>query len=254
MSEAIYTVIIDDELSFLSSFELLVKTNFPEIVIIGTATKVKTGIELIEKLKPQLVFLDINLPDGMGFDILEGISDRNFEVIFTTSYTKYAVQAFEFSALHYLLKPIKLEKLKESVKRYKEKKGNNNLDVQLKILKESLLQSPQKILLPSMSGNKIINIADILYCEAANAYSYIHLTDNQKEMVSRPLKILAESFEEMDFLRIHAKYLVNTKYIIKYKTGKNPELQMINGTELPISQQKLNEVKDTLSKCIKIST
>jgi two-component system LytT family response regulator len=134
-SNNVKAVIIDDEENFTSSLEILIKKNFPNIIISGTATNVKDGVALINKTMPNLVFLDIHLPDGNGFDLLETTKFNSYEVIFTTSFSEYAVRAFEVSAVHYLLKPIELPKLKEAINRFNSKIDNDKFDEKLRILK-----------------------------------------------------------------------------------------------------------------------
>lgn len=251
MNENIYAVIIDDEETFLNYLELLIKTEYPNIVIMGTAKTVKSAIELIDTKKPQLVFLDVNMPDGMGFDVLEQVQHKSFEVIFTTSYTKYAIRAFEVSALHYLVKPIESDKLNDAIKRYFDKNDKNNLGLQLQILKESILETPRKILLPCNDGMKLFNISDIIYCEADSSYAHVCFVDSTKEMISRPLNTLENILLDMDFVRIHHKYLVNLKYVTKFKTQKNHEIILQNGLLLPISKIHQKEFKEKLNKYAK---
>jgi two-component system LytT family response regulator len=251
MNENIYAVIIDDEDSFLSYFELLLKTEYPDIVVMGTAKNVKSAIEIINSKKPQLVFLDVNMPDGMGFDVLDQVTHKNFEVIFTTSYTMYAIRAFEVAALHYLVKPITSEKLQEAIKRYSSKNENSNFKMQMQVFRESILETPQKLLLPCLDGMKLFNISDIIYCEAEGSYAHIYFVNNTKEMVSRPLTAFENILSELDFARIHHKYLVNMKYITKVKSQKTPIVHVQSGQALPVSKMHHKEFKEKLAKYAK---
>ena len=136
MNEIIKAVIIDDEENFSSALEILIKKQFQNIIILGKASNIIDGIHLINKSMPDLVFLDINFPEGNGFEIIESTKFTKYEVIFTTSFSEYAVRAFEVSALHYILKPIDLSKLKEAIERYNNKAEKVHVDEKLKILKE----------------------------------------------------------------------------------------------------------------------
>ena len=180
MNNNIKSVIIDDEETFSSSLEILLKRNFNNISIIGKATSIKDGISLINKVEPDLVFLDINFPEGNGFQIIESTKNKNYEIIFTTSFSEHAVRAFEVSAIHYLLKPIDIIKLKEALNRYLTKTENEKFDEKLNILKNSLLDKPQKIMLPTSEGNSIFIIGDIVRCIAEGTYSNIYFNPNKK--------------------------------------------------------------------------
>jgi two-component system LytT family response regulator len=251
ISNNVKAVIIDDEENFTSSLEILIKKNFSNIIIAGTATNVKDGVALINKTMPNLVFLDIHLPDGIGFDLLETTKFNSYEVIFTTSFSEYAVRAFEVSAVHYLLKPIELAKLKEAINRFNSKIDNDKFDEKLRILKESLLDRPMKILLPTSDGHNIYNISEIVRCEADSSYSSVYFNNGEKILISRPLQHLHRILAELDFVRIHSKHLVNLKYVKKYVSGRNAHLLLTDKTELQISQHQKSEFEDKLKKYVK---
>jgi two-component system LytT family response regulator len=236
MNDKIAAVIIDDEENFIASLEILIRKYFPKINIVGEANSVKTGSSIINKHKPKLVFLDINLPDGSGFDILDKTTNNSYEIIFTTSYSEFAVRAFEVSALHYLMKPISVEKLREAIERYEKMHDKDFFDEKLKILKESLVDKPQRILLPTSDGKSLFNIADIVRCEADNNYSFVHFNTKQKVHLSKPLQYLDKILNDLDFVRIHSKHLVNLRYVKNYKSGRKSFVLLTDNTELPISE------------------
>jgi two-component system, LytTR family, response regulator len=241
----ISTIIVDDEESSISVLSLLIRQQCPELKIVGTANNVENALKLIDLKKPKLLFLDIDLPDGTGFDILKKMNHYHYEVIFTTVHNKYAIRAFEVSALHYLLKPISVEKLRDAVNRYS--KGNNtNIDEKLKILKDSLIEKPQKILLPTSEGLSVFNISEIVRCEADGNYTTIFFNDKSKLLISKPIKNLNLILTELHFSRVHNKHLVNLKYIKKYVKGKQPYLILECTQEsIPISDtRKLEFVKE----------
>jgi two-component system, LytTR family, response regulator len=159
MSKAI---IIDDELDFIESLKVLIDLHCPQIKVIDTASTVKEGIALIRKRKPDLIFLDINMPDGNGFDLPEKISGRNYEIIFTTSFNEFAVRAFEFSALHYLIKPIDIDELKKTINKYEKQKSNIDIEKRLNVLDGSIRRNLDKIIIPDSSGLQIVEVNDII--------------------------------------------------------------------------------------------
>ena len=246
MNEIINSVIIDDDENFISTLEIQLRRNFPRVNIVGTAKSVREGIALINKKTPDLIFLDINLLDGSGFDILEKTNYKSYEIIFTTSYSEFALRAFEFSALHYLMKPISIEKLKDAINRYSKVHDKNHIDEKLKILKESLLDKPQKILIPSSSGANIYNISEIVRCEAEDNYAYIYFNNTQKLLISKPLQSLDKILKDMDFVRIHSKHLINLRYVKKYIAGRKPIVILSDNTELPISQTQKSDFAERL--------
>ncbi|MCX7735978.1 MAG: LytTR family DNA-binding domain-containing protein [Candidatus Kapabacteria bacterium] len=251
MSETIKAVIIDDEENFSSALEIQIRKQFQNISILGKATTIKEGIKLINNIKPDLVFLDINFPEGNGFEILESAKYTRFEVIFTSSYSEYAVRAFEVSAIHYLLKPIDPVKLKEAINRFTLKIDNNKFDEKLRILKESLQDKPQKILLPTSDGQNIFNISEIVRCEADSSYSTVFFNNGSKLMIAKPLQHLHKILVELDFVRIHSKHLVNLKYVKKYVSGRSPHLILTDGTDLQISQHQKSDFVDKLKRYVK---
>jgi two-component system LytT family response regulator len=246
MNDRIDAVIIDDEENFSSSLEILLRKNFPKINIVGEANSVKNGVAIINKLKPKLIFLDINLPDGAGFDILEQTDYKSYSIIFTTSYSEFALRAFEFSAIHYLMKPMTIEKLREAIERYERAHDKDFINEKLKILKESLLDKPQRILLPTKEGIGVYNVSDIVRCEAENNYSHVYFNDKKSLMLSKPLQFLDKMLNELDFVRIHSKHLINLRYVKKYIHNKKSFVILSDDTELPVSQTQKNEFAEHL--------
>lgn len=247
MSEKIRTIIVDDEKSSLIILQKLLEKNCDNIEIIATGQSVEEGIKIIEEHNPDLVFLDINMPDGDGFEILEKIENITFEIIFTTAYDKYAIKAFEFAALHYLLKPIKAEELIEAVERYELHK-NENLSEKIEVLSNNLNKNLDRLILPASNGMSIIQLDDILRCESSNNYTTFYLTNNDKIMVSKSINNYEKILAESHFCRIHNQHIVNLKYIKKYVKGRGGYVTLINDKQVDVSEgrkkeflQKLNE-------------
>lgn len=242
----ISAVIIEDNESQLRELELLLNVSHPEITCKGSAGDVKSGIELINKQKPDLVFLDIDLPGGTGFDIIENTKVNHYKVIFTTVHQKYAVRAFELSALHYLIKPIKAEKPKEAINRYPDTQDDDFVQ-KLQILKESLQERPQKIMLPTDDGRIFVNIADIVRFEAYEGYARVFFNDGRKNMlISKTLNELNNLLTDMDYARPHNSHLVNLKYIEKYRTRGNGSVLMKDDTEISITQTYRSSFKQAI--------
>ena len=247
MSDIINAVIIDDEENFITSLEILINKNFPNINIIGKATNINDSVALLKLTNPKLVFLDINLPDGTAFDILEQLDQKDFEIIFTTASSEYAFRAFEFSAIHYLLKPMTVDKLKEAMDRYFKVQNANVSDDNLSVLKDSLFNNKtQKILLSSIEGMSLYNISDIIRCESDNNYTKIFFVKKDKILVSKPLLSFNKLLKNFDFVRIHNQHLINLRYVKKYLTGRKSSVLLLDGTELPVSQSHKNEFLDRL--------
>jgi two-component system LytT family response regulator len=251
MNNLIKAVIIDDEENFIASLEILLKKHFKQILIIGKAGTIEDGLSLINQNMPDLVFLDIHLPDGNGFDLINYSKYKNFDVIFTTSFSEYAVRAFEVSAIHYILKPIELKKLEEAIDRFEKKIDNENLDEKLRLLKESLLEKPQKILLPTSEGNCIYNIGEIIRCEAESSYSTVYFLNGEKVMISKPLQSLHKILSELDFVRIHAKFLINLKFVKRYVIANSPKVVMVDNAEFPISHNQKKLFVDKMRNYVK---
>jgi len=218
--------------------ESLLKKHFPAIQIVGKAENVEQAVNAINNTDPDMVFLDISLPDGEGFDVIEQTPGKKYEVIFITAYDKYAVKAFEFSALHYLVKPLSLDGLKDAIGRFKEVKTDEHLDDKISVLKESLKNKNEKIIIPSSEGLNVVRLSDIVRLEADDVYTFFFLTDGQRLMASRPLNNYERILEDLPFSRIHAKHLVNLMYIKRYIKGKGGSVIMEDNTEVEVSVRK----------------
>ena len=246
MNEIINTIIIEDEQNYISSLEIMLKQSFPWVNIIGKAGSVSDAVGLLNFANPSLVFLDINLPDGTAFDILEKIDKRHFEIIFITAYSEFAFRAFEVSAVHYLMKPISLELLHEAIDRFIKIKSSGDFEEKLTILKDSLVKRPQKILLPSINGVSVYNIDDIVRCEADNNYSIIFFSNKQRILVSKPLQSIDKILNDLDFVRIHNKHLVNLRYVKRYNTGVKASVTLSDSSEVPVARLKKIEFAERL--------
>jgi two-component system LytT family response regulator len=237
----IQAVIIEDEKKSRELLENLVKKHCTDIQLIGSADSVETGVELIRKMKPRLVFLDIEMPDGSGFDLLKALSDLSFEVIFTTASDKYAINAIKYSALDYLLKPIDSEELKAAVQRIIEKDKDLSPVENLKFLLQNFRKGDEqysRITLPTGNAYEIVNIKEIIRCEADGNYTVFFLSDKRKMVVTMGLKHYEDLLPPNDFFRIHNHHLVNVNHVSRVLKEDGGYAIMSDGSKIEISRRK----------------
>ena len=233
-------VLIDDESNSLEMMEWLLKTYCPQVQIEAMCNAASKGIEAIHKFQPDLVFLDIEMPHMNGFQMLEQLSTVDFEIIFTTSYDQYAIKAFKFSALDYLLKPVDRQELGTAVQKVVQRLSRP-VPQQLEILLQKLYQpasSIRKIALPTMEGLQMIPIDSIISCASDSNYTIFQLKNKQKLIVSRLLREVEEMLEEYSFLRVHHSYVVNLNEIEKYYKGDGGYVVMSDGSSIDVSRNK----------------
>ncbi len=245
--EKIRTVLVDDEKNSLVILQKLLEKHVPEVEVVDTAQTVEQAVETIEKTRPDLVFLDINLPDGDGFEILEKIDYRDFGVIFVTAYDQYAIKAFEFAALHYILKPVEPQQLIEAINRYKETR-EEELTKKIMALSSNLKQQPTKLILPTSSGLHIIDLDDIIRCESSNNYTTFYLTSGKKIVVSKSIQTYEKLLKDSHFCRIHNKHIVNLKFVKKYVRGRGGYVVLSNGEQIDVSEGRKKGFLEKLSK------
>lgn len=235
-------VLIDDDQSNLSSLSQKLSKNCPQIQIIGRCDNAEEGIKTIESGKPDLVFLDIEMPVMNGFVLLQQLKCRNFELIFVTAYDHYAIKAIKYSALDYLVKPVEIDDLKAAVTKAEANRNSRNSQLQMELLLEQLnKKQPKRITIPTSDGLQFIDIEDIVYLEASNNYTYIHLSTNQKLLVSRTLKDFEDILPSDLFLRIHHSTIINKRYVEKYIRGEGGQVVMRHGNVLDVSKRKKAE-------------
>jgi two-component system LytT family response regulator len=234
-------IIIDDEKKCISFLQQLLEKSFPEIKIIATAIKPEEGVKLIRHHEPNLVFLDIEMPNKNGFEVLEATRDIQYDVIFTTAYQQYAINAIRFAALDYLLKPIDSEELSHSIQRYRTKHKNDNQQQQFDLLFNNLKKITQpfnKISIATIEGVIFINTNDIVYIEALGSYAKLFLKNGDSLLSSKNLKEFEEMLFQQSFFRIHHSYIINTNEIKRYIKGDGGIVIMCNTAELPVSKRR----------------
>lgn len=234
-------IIIDDELKSRESLKILLTDFCENVEVLDICQNVSEGITSIDKHKPNVVFLDIQMQRETGFDLLSKIKQIDFEVVFTTAHSEYAIKAFKFSAIDYLLKPIDIEELKDSLSKV-EKKLNGNINERLEqlILNLKPTQSNQnyKLALPTSDGLIFVKIEEIIYCEAASNYTQIFTDDGKKHVISRTLKEYEDLLADHNFFRIHNSHLINLASIKKYVRGDGGYVIMNNDVSLDVSKRK----------------
>lgn len=245
------TLIIEDEQKSREMLAGIIKKNCPALEIVGLANNVKEGVEMIKSLNPELVFLDISMPDGSGFDLLEKVQGYKFELIFATASDQYAIKAIKFSACDYLLKPIDIDELKIAVDKAMQKKmvappTMENLNFLIQQLKRAD-DTFQKITLPTGNAFEIVNIKDIIRCEADTSYTIFYLTDKRKLMVSAGLKHYEELLPEQDFIRVHHHHLINMNHVLRFLKEDGGYAVMSDGTKIEISRRKKEAFLERLS-------
>ena len=245
MPAQLTAVIVDDELHNRNVLEKMLQQHTPVISAIYQADTVKQAIQLISEYRPQIIFLDIQMQGETGFDLLQQIGDYNFEVIFVTAHDNFAIKAFRFNAIDYLLKPVVVNELKEAVEKAIKKLGNNgnaNLD-NINRLYQQLSHSKEtnSITIPTSEGFLVTQIRDIVYCQASNNYTIIHLAEKKKIISSQTLGFYEELLSDSNFFRTHRSYLINIAHITSYKKGEGGYIIMTNGDEVELGRNHKND-------------
>lgn len=235
-------ILIDDDQSNLSALSEKLLKHCPQVEVIWRCDNGEEGIKAIESEKPDVVFLDIEMPVMNGFVLLHQLKYRNFELIFVTAYDHYAIKAIRYSALDYLVKPVEIEDLKAAITKAEANRNSRNSQLQMELLLEHLNnQQPKRITIPTSDGLRFINVEDIVYLEASNNYTHIYLSTNQKLLVSRTLKDFEDILPSETFLRIHHSTIINKFYVEKYIRGEGGQVVMRHGKVLDVSKRKKSE-------------
>jgi two-component system LytT family response regulator len=244
-------VLIDDESNSLEMMEWLLKTYCPQVQIAAMCNAASKGIEAINLYKPDVVFLDIEMPHMNGFDMLEQFDKLSFDVVFCTAYDQFAIKAFKYSALNYLLKPVDPEDLKETIRRIEEKNqapSKEQIELLFQNIRQTAKTPAQRIALTTGDGMIFVPTSDILYCQAESNYTSVVLTGGKKVLVSKVLKEIDETLSGSDFFRIHNSYLINLNHIKKYVRGEGGYIIMDDGANISISRNKRQEFMEQFSK------
>ncbi|MEM7375671.1 MAG: LytTR family DNA-binding domain-containing protein [Bacteroidota bacterium] len=240
-------VLVEDEKNSQELIKDLINEYCEGIEVVGIGGSVAEGLSVIAEHKPDILFLDIELPDGDGFQILEQTEYKDFEVIFTTAYDQYAMKAFKFSATDYLLKPVDIDELQSAVERVKTKANNepeSDQSEKLSVLIQNIRQINQplkRIVLPTSNGFTVVNPEDIIRCESDRNYTFIFLKDKRRILVSRTIKEYDEMLTDYNFFRIHQSHLINLHYLKNYTRGRGGYVELTDGTTLDVSARRKSE-------------
>jgi two-component system, LytTR family, response regulator len=234
-------VIIDDERDSRQILANYLEKYCPDITVSGMGESVATGLDAIKKHQPDVVFLDIEMPYGNGFDLLEKAGDFTFEIVFVTAFNNYAIQALNQSAAYYLLKPIDIDELIKAVEKIKGEREATDSVRHARVLIDNLRQGPQKIMLPTLEGFEIVPISTILYCEAEDNFTRFYFETGTPLLICRTLKYFEDVLGEHRFFRTHRSYLINPDFVIRYSKGKGGFVTMKNNRELEISPNRKKE-------------
>jgi two-component system, LytTR family, response regulator len=246
--KTIRAVIIDDEKTARDTLKQLLQIYCPQVLLVGEANDVEPGQNLIRELNPDLVFLDVEMHSGTGFDVINGLDNIQAEVIFTTAHNHYALHAIRVSALDYLLKPVSSEELIIAVDKCKPGQLNIPREVWelLRVQLDSQKSNPDRLSIPTTKGYEIIKVKDIIYCEGDRNYTVFYFHEKEKLLSSRTLKEYEHLLPPKSFIRVHQKYLVNINFVKRYIKGRGGFLIMSNEKEIEVSQSKKQELMDLL--------
>ncbi len=234
-------IIVEDEETSREILKNYLKKYCPNVNVLGEASNVDEALILIRNNDLDLVFLDVEMPYGNAFDLLDKVGDINFETIFVTAYNHYAIEALNAHASYYLMKPISIDELIKAVDYVTEIKTKEDaLQDQVLIPKTNNVNG--KITIPQQDGFEVINTSDILYCKADDNYTEIYLNTNKKKLVSKTLKYFEDALNDTNFARVHKSYLVNVNEIVKYVKGKGGSVVLSNGKEIMVSASKKSEL------------
>lgn len=240
-------ILIDDEPDNVRLLALQLGRHCPQVDVVGQFTDSVDGLKAIQQLHPSLVFLDIEMPLMNGFQLLEKVGEITFHIVFVTAYDQYAVRAFRFSALDYLLKPIDTIDLIAAVRR-----AENNARInpqQLELMRQyypvsAVRSSPGRIALPHASGMVFVETKQITYCEADSNYTRFHLENGEVYVISKTLGDVQDVLETGDFVRVHRQYMVNLNHIQKLVKGEGTYLLLSNGVSIPVARQQKDRLME----------
>jgi two-component system LytT family response regulator len=249
----ITTLLIDDDQNLRSGMKMLLERYAPELSIIGEADSVESGVQVMQRLQPQVVFLDIQLGDGTGFDILESIANQNGKssshIVFITAHEQYAIKAFRFSALDFLLKPVDPEELKKVIGKIKGVLDKNDSYAHIDLLLENIrkkVDNFKRIALSTADGIHLFEISDIIRCESEDNYTTFYIKNSKPIVISKTLKEYEDLLTEHGFERIHQSHLINLAYLKSYIKKDGGYVVMADNSNLPISQRKKDRLQEIL--------
>ncbi|MCB0463743.1 MAG: LytTR family DNA-binding domain-containing protein [Flavobacteriaceae bacterium] len=245
-------IIIDDELHCVDVLLNLIKKVHPDYEVTGTFCNPLMGLEFLKNNPPDLLFLDIEMPNLNGFVLLDRILPMNFDIIFTTAYDKYAIRAFEYSAINYLLKPITEKSIVKALSNWEKRRKKTSME-QWQLLQNKIgssINNVSKIALPTGKGYHIVDIKNIVRCESNNNYTYFFLNNENKLLICKTLKEIEEMLHDFGFLRVHQSHLINPQFVRAILKQDGGTLVMNDDKTIPVSRQKRNEINGILKSML----
>ncbi len=244
----IKVALVDDDENCIFSLRALLR-KFPKIKIVAESTSVDAAKTAIMQERPNIVFLDVEMPEKNGFDLVNELDEIDFDIVFTTAFDKYAVQAIKASALDFLHKPITEKDMQETLVRFEAKNNKDNIIRQVEILLENYGRSfNKKIVVPTNNGLEFINTNQIVRLEAENTYTTFFFSDNSKLVVAKTLKEIEELLPTSVFFRVHHSHLINLSYIKRYQKSDGGALIMEDKTSIPVSRHRKEELVRLIRK------
>ncbi|TYB73981.1 response regulator transcription factor [Bizionia saleffrena] len=231
-------IIVEDEATSREILKNYLNKYCPNVAVVGEASNVNEALEIIRLTTLDLVFLDVEMPYGNAFDLLEKVGDRSFETVFITAYSEYAIEALNAHASYYLMKPIAIDDLIKAVDYVWDIKQKEEALQHQVLIPEIIKNIEGKITIPQQDGFEVLSNADILYCKADDNYTEIYLKNNKRKVVSKTLKYFEEALTDLGFARVHKSYLVNVNHVVKYVKGKGGSVILSNGSEVMVSASK----------------
>lgn len=243
-------IIIEDEQNARETIRILLEKYCKNVEIVGEAFDVKSGLACIEKYQPEVVFLDIEMPDGDGFDLLGQVEEINFDIIFTTAYSEFAVQAFKYNAIDYLLKPIVHDELIEAVNRAEQELQTRDLSKKFNKLLDYINENrnDKRLVLSSSERYDVVNISDIIMLKSDRNYTSFYLEDGQVIKVSRTMKEYAKTLSANGFIKSHRQYLINLNHIKSFGRTNSNTIRLTRNLEAPVSTRSKEKLLEAIQK------
>ncbi len=240
-------ILVEDEAASRETLANYLLKYCSDVELVAEAESVKEGLAAIKKHHPDIVFLDVEMPYGNGFDLLDEVDEIDFATVFVTAFSNYAIKALNLSASYYILKPVDIDELIAAVEKIKEEKKKDNHTFYSKILAENLQtinKQEHKIVLPQLNGFEVIRVKDVIRIKANDNFSDFHLQDGSIKVICRTLKHYEELLSDFDFLRVHKSHLINLQYVQRYIKGKGGQIIMTDNSEVEVSQNKKKDLLD----------
>ena len=246
METIIRAIIVDDEAGSRAALRMMIQKFCEGVQVCGEANNVETAVALLKTEKPDIVFLDIEMPEGNGFNLFYQFETIDFEVIFTTAYSQYAIKALRMAALDYLLKPIDVYELEKALNRFRDKsskKGSTITDPRFQLIPHNSSNQPKRIAIPIQEGYKLVDLADVVRLQADGSYTLFVLQDGTQYMASRNLKEYEDLISDnTNFIRVHRSHIINKEFVEKIIRSKPPIIEMSDGMQVSISSNRKDQI------------